>query len=136
MGPPSGTPTSWLYRCATDEQTAGHPAEDTNAPTRLLWTSFRALLPTLLFDIGGAMIVYYLLLPHFPKASILPLLGASLVPVISNVFNFIRRHSFDMVGIIVLVGLIAGVAGALFGGGQRLLLVRESFLTGWSVWCC
>lgn len=76
------------------------------------------------------MVVYYLLYPHFPKTSILPLLGASLVPVISNVINFVRRRSFDIIGIIVIVGLLAGVAGALFGGSQRLLLLRESFVTG------
>ncbi len=95
-----------------------------------LWASIRALLPTLAFDIAGTMAVYYLLLPRFGSASIWPILGASLVPVISNVFNFIRRHSFDIVGIIVLIGLLAGVVPALFGGGQRLLLVRESFVTG------
>lgn len=104
--------------------------EAARAPQRLLWESLRALLPTLAFDIGGTMLVYYLLLPDFPKTSIWPLLGASLVPVISNVFNFIRRHSFDIVGIIVLIGLLAGVVPAIFGGGQRLLLVRESFVTG------
>lgn len=100
------------------------------APQRLLWASLRALLPTLAFDIGGTMAVYYILLPHFPKSSIWPILGASLVPVISNVFNFIRRRSFDIIGIIVLIGLIAGVVPAIFGGSQRLLLVRESFVTG------
>lgn len=104
--------------------------ETAKAPQRLLWTSLRALLPTLAFDIGGTMIVYYLLLPHFSKTSIWPILGASLVPVISNVFNFARRRSIDIVGIIVLIGLLVGVVPAIFGGSQRLLLVRESFVTG------
>ncbi len=95
-----------------------------------LWASIRALLPTLAFDIAGTMGVYYLLLPHFGATSIWPILGASLVPVISNVFNFVRRHSFDVVGIIVLIGLLVGLVPAVFGGSQRLLLVRESFVTG------
>lgn len=97
---------------------------------KFLWASIRALLPTMAFDIAGTMLVYYLLLPHFGSASIWPILGASLVPVISNVFNFIRHRTFDVVGIIVLIGLLAGVVPAAFGGGQRLLLVRESFVTG------
>lgn len=112
------------------ERTGGQPLESFHSPAKLLWTSFRALLPTLIFDVGGAMVVYYLLYPHFPKTSILPLLGASLVPVISNVVNFVRRRSLDVIGIIVIIGLLAGVAGALFGGSQRLLLLRESFVTG------
>lgn len=97
---------------------------------KFLWASIRALLPTLAFDIAGTMGVYYLLLPHFGNTSIWPILGASLVPVLSNVFNFVRRHSFDVVGIIVLLGLVIGMLPAVFGGTQRLLLVRESFVTG------
>jgi hypothetical protein len=100
------------------------------APQRLLWSSFRALIPTLIFDVGGTMVVYYIMLGQFPKNSIWPLVGASLVPVISNVFNFIRHRSFDIVGIIVLVGLVAGIVPAILGGNQRMLLVRESFVTG------
>ncbi|HEY9181501.1 MAG TPA: VC0807 family protein, partial [Candidatus Baltobacteraceae bacterium] len=95
-----------------------------------LWQSIRALLPTLTFDIAGTMGMYYVLLPHFGSTSIWPILGASLVPVISNVFNFVRRHTFDVVGIIVLLGLLVGLVPAVFGGSQRLLLVRESFFTG------
>lgn len=107
-----------------------HHQLSATALRRFLWASIRALLPTLTFDIVGTMGVYYLLLPHFGSTSIWPILGASLVPVISNVFNFVRRHSFDVVGIIVLIGLLIGVIPAVFGGSQRLLLVRESFVTG------
>jgi intracellular septation protein A len=103
---------------------------DAGAPWRFLWETFRALLPTLLFDVGGTMLVYYLLVPHFSKTSVWPLVGASLVPTISNIITFVKRQSIDIVGLLILIGLIAGVAGALFGGGQRLLLVRESLITG------
>ena len=95
-----------------------------------LWESIRALLPTLAFDIAGTMALYYLLVHFYGGASVWPVLGASLVPVISNVYNFVKRRSLDIVGIIVLVGLVVGVIPALFGGSQRLLLVRESFVTG------
>jgi hypothetical protein len=97
---------------------------------KFLWASIRALLPTLAFDIAGTMAVYYALLPIFGNVSVWPILGASLVPMISNIFNFVRRHSFDVVGIIVLIGLLIGLVPAVFGGDQRLLLVRESFVTG------
>ncbi len=99
-------------------------------PQALLWQSFRALVPTLIFDVGGTMLVYYLLAPHFAKSSVWPIVGASLVPVISNVFTWVRRQTVDIVGLIILIGLIGGAAGAIFGGNQRIVLLRESFITG------
>lgn len=101
-----------------------------STPLSFLWESFRALLPTLIVDVAGTTIVYYLLVPHFAQSSIWPILGASLVPVASNITNFVRRRSADIVGLIILVGMIASLIPAAFGGSQRLLLVRESFFTG------
>lgn len=106
------------------------PGADPKAPLRFLWESFRALLPTLLFDVIGTMAVYYLLLPHFAKASVWPLVGASLVPAASNIATFARRRSIDIIGLFILVGLIAGLAGAVWGGSQRIVLLRGSFITG------
>ncbi len=103
---------------------------DPSAPLRFLGESFKALIPTLIVDVGGTMLVYYLLLPHFAKTSVWPLIGASLVPVLSNIVTAVRRRTVDIIGLIILIGLIAGLAGALFGGAQRLLLLRESFVTG------
>ena len=100
------------------------------SPLAFLWQSFRALLPTLVVDVAGTMLVYYLLVPHFSQSSIWPILGASLVPVASNIVNFVRRRSIDIVGLIVLLGMIVSLIPAAFGGTQRLLLVRESFFTG------
>jgi hypothetical protein len=99
-------------------------------PLPFLWESIRALLPTLLVDTGGTTLVYFLLLPHFAQTSLWPVLGASLVPAASNIVNFARRRSFDIVGLIILLGLLVGMLPAAFGGSQRLLLLRESFLTG------
>ena len=74
--------------------------------------------------------VYWILLPHFSKSSIWPVLGASMVPLASNVVNFVRRRSIDIIGLFILFGMIAGLVPAAFGGTQRLLLLRESFVTG------
>jgi hypothetical protein len=99
-------------------------------PTQILMRSVRALLPTLIVDTGGATLVYFLLAPHYSANSIWPVLGASMVPAASNIVNFVRRRSFDIIGLIVLLGLILGSLPAIWGGSSRLLLVRESFLTG------
>jgi hypothetical protein len=71
-----------------------------------------------------------MLAPHFPVSSIVPLLAASLVPVVGIVFSAVRKRRVDVVGAIVLLTLLASIAGAVFGGSQRLLLLRESLSTG------
>ncbi len=100
------------------------------APLQFLWKSLRALLPTLIFDTTGTTLVYYALLPHFSTTSIWPVLGSSFVPSVSNIFNFARRRNVDVVGLIILLGIVIGQIAAAFGGSQRLLLLRESLLTG------
>lgn len=98
-------------------------------PTQILWESVRALLPALVVDTAGATAVYFVLAPHFPENSVWPVLGASLVPIASNVFNFVRRRTFDVIGLIVLLGLIVGALPAAFGASGRVLLLGQSFLT-------
>ncbi|HEY1975314.1 MAG TPA: VC0807 family protein [Candidatus Baltobacteraceae bacterium] len=110
---------------ATEERPA--PEE---TPMRFLWESFRALLPTLAIDVGGTTIVYYALARFYPSTSIWPILGASLVPTVSNVVNLVRRKTVDIVGLLILLGMMGGLIPALFGGTQRLLLIRESFVSG------
>jgi hypothetical protein len=99
-------------------------------PLEILFASFRALVPNLLIDIGGTTAVYYALLPHFGKSSPLPLIISSLVPIVSVALNAVRHRKIDVIAIIVLLGLLGGISGFFFGGGQKLLLVRESFFTG------
>jgi hypothetical protein len=99
-------------------------------PLEILFASFRALVPNLLIDIGGTTAVYYMLLPHFGKTSVLPLVMASLVPIVSVTLNALRRRKIDVIAVIVLLGLLGSISGLLFGGGQQLLLIRESFFTG------
>jgi hypothetical protein len=82
------------------------------------------------FDIGGTMSVFFILSPHFVASSIIPLLAASLVPIAGIIFNVMKKRRVDVVGMIVLLTLLASIAGAVFGGGQRLLLLRESLSTG------
>lgn len=103
-------------------------AEET--PLHFLWESIRALLPTIAVDVGGTTIVYYALARFYPSTSIWPVLGASLVPAVSNIVNLIRRRTVDIVGLLILLGMICGLIPAAFGGTQRMLLVRESFISG------
>ena len=121
---PAPTPTN--QRGAVERERASAR----EAPLQFLRKSVRALLPTLTVDTAGMTLVYYVLLPHFSITSIWPVLCASLVPAVSNIFNFTRRRSLDIVGLIILLSVLVSQIPAAFGGSQRLLLLRESSLTG------
>jgi|SRR5579862_5853271 len=99
-------------------------------PLEFLWESFHALIPALAIDVGGTLILYWLLVRILGTISIWPVLGASLVPAVTNVVSLIRRGSVDIVGLVVLIGMIAGLIPAAFGGGQRDLLLRDSLVNG------
>lgn len=97
---------------------------------QFLLSTIRGLLPSLLINIACTLIIYNLLSPHFPPTSIIPLLVASLFPVLGNIISILRRHRLDIIGVMILIGLAVSVIAILLGGSPRLLLIRESFTTG------
>lgn len=106
------------------------PAAVNAMPWRFLSTAARTLLPNVLFDVAGTISVFLLMAPHFKATSVIPLLAASLVPIAGISLHGVQKRRVDIIGVIVLVGILASIAGAVFGGGQRLLLLRESMSTG------
>src|SRR6266849_1738997 len=66
---------------------------------QFLLGTVRSLLPSLIFSIACMLIVYNLLRPHFPPSSVLPLLVASLCPLLANVVSLVRQRQLDVFGI-------------------------------------
>ena len=97
---------------------------------QFLLATLRGLVPGLLLNIAGTIIIYNLLIPRFPPASIFPLLVASLVPVLGNIISVLRHRRLDIFGIMMLIGLAVSGISILLGGGPQLLLIRESFVSG------
>jgi hypothetical protein len=92
--------------------------------------TLRGILPDLVINVAGTLLVYELLQPRFPAASLIPLLGASFVPVLANIISILRHRRLDIFGVLVFIGLAVSIIGVLLGGGPHLLLIRESFVTG------
>jgi hypothetical protein len=55
---------------------------------------------------------------------------ATTFPLLKSVYDVLRRHELDPIAVIVLLGILTSIAALLVGGDPRLLLIRESFLTG------
>ena len=86
-------------------------------------------LPTLLFNIALPLLTYALLTDYgVPDA--LALVASGLWPLLELGISFARTRHADEFSILVLVFLVVGVAASLAFNDARLLLVKDSAVTG------
>jgi hypothetical protein len=89
------------------------------------------LLPTLIVSAVMPFVTYRVLTAYAPSTSeVLRLLVAGIFPTAHSIFGLVRRRSLDIVGIIVIVGIAVSIAATFLSGNPKLLLIRESFVTG------
>src|SRR5262249_37689080 len=86
-------------------------------------------LPTILFNIV-LPIVTYVLLTGYGMAEAPPLVASGVWPLIELGISFARTRHADEFSIIVLVFLVVGVVASLAFNDARLLLVKDSAVTG------
>jgi len=88
----------------------------------------RGLVANAIVDGLGPLLVYQIAVVH---TSQLHAIGWSTVPpVVSNIVSLVRKKRLDIIGSLVIAGIIAGFVLYLLGGSGRLLLVRDSLVTG------
>ena len=93
--------------------------------------SVRGLLPILVLDIACPYLAYTYLTHRVPGISpALALVLAGVFPALGNVLSLIRSRTLDIIGVFVLFGLAVGAATAFLSGDPKLVLIRESFVTG------
>ncbi|NRD80389.1 hypothetical protein HPT25_24005 [Bacillus sp. BRMEA1] len=80
--------------------------------------------------INGAipMVVYNLLLHYF--SSFNALLIATLIPLADNLYHLLKHRRSDSFGLFMLTGFILSLLAFMLGGNERLILLRESLVTG------
>ena len=88
----------------------------------------RGLIANAVVDGLGPLLVYQLAVAHMSE---LHAIGWSMAPpVISNAVSVGRKKRLDIIGSLVIAGIVAALVLNLFGGSARLLLVRDSLITG------
>jgi hypothetical protein len=93
--------------------------------------SFRSVLPMLVVDVACPYLTYRFLRQYVPGIPIVFALALSGVfPALGNVVSLIRNRTLDIIGIIVLVGIAVSIVAAFVGGDPKVVLIRESFVTG------
>jgi hypothetical protein len=76
-------------------------------------------------------VVLYKLSKHYlPYSELTALVFATTFPLAKSIFDLVRRGQVDPISIVVLLGIMTDGVALLFGGGPRLLLIRESLFTG------
>jgi hypothetical protein len=81
-----------------------------------------------LVNLGGPWVVYRLV--EGSTSTITALLLSSLPPIIWSLLQLVWSRKLDVIGLLVIAGIAATLVATLLGGSPRLLLVRESFITG------
>src|ERR1700681_4043420 len=93
--------------------------------------SIRGVLPSLVVDGLLPFMTYVLLTSYVPHVSQVIALGLSATfPTVYGLVTIVRRRHLDIIGALVLVGIVVSILATLVGGDPKLLLIRESFITG------
>ena len=79
-------------------------------------------------NLGGPWLVYRLVEKSTSVTGALML--SSLPPIIWSLWQLIYSRKLDVISMLVIAGIAASLAATMLGGNPRLLLVRESFITG------
>ena len=111
----------------TEQVPSDHPAALASpAPP-----SLRGLIPTLVISGVLPYLTYQFLTGYVPSISkVLALAISGSFPAAHSIIGVLRRRSLDIVGIIVILGISVSIVATMLGGDPKILLIRESFVTG------
>ncbi|MCR8630934.1 VC0807 family protein [Paenibacillus radicis (ex Xue et al. 2023)] len=87
----------------------------------------RGLLFTILINGAAPFIVYLILEPHMSGFAALSI--ATVIPMCDNLMHLIRHKKMDVFAAIMLFTFLLGIGLIAMGGDEKLLLIRESFIT-------
>ena len=76
------------------------------------------------------VICYYVAKRFFFASDFTALVVASLFPIVKSAWHIGRHREIDPVALLIVLGIASSALALLFSGDARLLLVRESFVTG------
>lgn len=73
-------------------------------------------------------ITYVILSSYF--SNLTSLIIAVLIPILENIFLFVKNKNVDIFGIFMFISILFSIIGLLFGGDEKIILLRESIVTG------
>jgi hypothetical protein len=86
-----------------------------------------------LIDIGLNIVIpfaiYMIAHQYFKLSDIVALSLSSLYPLLDIIVEYTKDRTLNFISVIVLMGTVTGIIGALIGGNPKLILLRESIYT-------
>ena len=102
---------------------------ETKSPIGPSRMNIRSFLPSILIN-GAVPLAIYLILKHYNYSDLMALSASVLFPVIGSVMSIVRQRTLDLIAAIALMGIVVSIIAVLLGGDPKILLIRESFITG------
>lgn len=91
--------------------------------------SLRGTMVDIALNIGIPYLIYTVAHNYFHASEILALTLSSVYPIFDIIIEFYKDHTLNFISVIVLIGTVTGIIGALISGDPKLVLIRESFFT-------
>jgi hypothetical protein len=88
---------------------------------RVLGIVLNAIIPVILYKLSKR---------YVSQSELTALVIATTFTLGKNIFDLVCRGQVDPTSIVVLLGIATDAVALLFGGGPRVLLVRECLFTG------
>jgi hypothetical protein len=89
-----------------------------------------AFLRSLILNAAVPVALYQLTKSYVSDSDVVALGAAALLPLAGTAYGLVRRARLDVIGVLVLLSIVVSAVALLIGGDARVLLIRESFLTG------
>jgi len=89
---------------------------------------FKGIVITLLINGALPFVVYEVLRSHMSSMGALSV--ATVIPLVDNLFTLIKKRKIDVFAVCMLISFLLGIIMITIGGSERLLLIRESLVTG------
>ena len=88
----------------------------------------KSIIISILINAILPLITYKILINHIPS-SITALIISTTIPIIDNIYHIIKEKKIDIFASLIILGIIVGIISMLFSGSQKLLLIRQSYIT-------
>jgi hypothetical protein len=89
----------------------------------------RSLLPSLLVNAAAPFVAYQVLTGNGVEPT-QALQTSAVFPIVGIARGYVRTRRADIIGVVSLVFIVAGVLASLISGDPRFVLIKESLLTG------